>query len=181
MKVAIALGFVFGLIFPSVTAAAEPTAVPLHDTPRPLPEIAFANERGDMLTLDRWRGKIVLLNVWATWCGPCREEMPTLDRLQATLGGERFDVVALSIDRAGAGVVRRFFNEIGVKHLDIFIDETMKASRDLKILGLPGTLLIGPNGQELGRRIGPAEWDTPAMIAFFESVIAEYTAKEAKQ
>jgi len=181
MKVAIALGFVLGLIFPSVTTAAEPIAVPLHDTPQPLPEIAFTNERGDMRTLDHWRGRIVLLNVWATWCGPCREEMPTLDRLQATLGGERFEVVALSIDRAGAGVVRRFFDEIGIKHLDIFIDETMKASRDLKILGLPGTLLIGPNGQELGRLIGPAEWDTPAMIPFFEGVIAEYTEKEPNQ
>ncbi|WPZ37157.1 TlpA disulfide reductase family protein (plasmid) [Thalassobaculum sp. OXR-137] len=181
MKVAIALGFVLGLIFPSVTAASEPTAVPLHDTPRPLSQISFTNERGDMLTLDRWQGKIVLLNVWATWCGPCREEMPTLDRLQETLGGEHFDVVALSIDRAGAGVVRRFFDEIGITHLDIFIDETMKASRDLKILGLPGTLLIGPNRQELGRLIGPAEWDTPAMIALFKAVIAKYTEKEPNQ
>lgn len=180
MKVAIALGFALGLIFPSVTTAAEPIAVPLHDTPQPLPDIAFANERGDALTLDRWRGKIVLLNVWATWCGPCREEMPTLDRLQASLGGKHFDVVALSIDRGGVGVVRRFFDEIGIKHLGIFIDETMKASRDLRILGLPATLLIGPNGQELGRLIGPAEWDTPEMIAFFETVIANHTRKETK-
>jgi len=180
MKVAIALGFVLGLIFPSVTTAAEPIAVPLHDTPQLLPEIAFTNERGDMRTLDHWRGRVVLLNVWATWCGPCREEMPTLDRLQATLGGERFEVVALSIDRAGADVVHAFFNEIGIEHLGIFVDTTMQASRDLKIFGLPGTLLIGPNGRELGRLIGPAKWDTPEMIAFFETVIADHTTRETK-
>lgn len=181
MKIAFALGFVLGLVFASVTAAAEPTAVPLHDTPQPLPDIAFANERGNALTLDRWRGKIVLLNVWATWCGPCRAEMPTLDRLQAELGSDRFEVVALSIDRAGVDVVREFFEEIGIEHLGVFVDKTGKAPRDLKIFGLPGTLLIGPNGHELGRLIGPAEWDTPAMIAFFEGVIAEYTEKEPNQ
>jgi thiol-disulfide isomerase/thioredoxin len=179
MKPLPALGFVLALVFSTATMTEGPNAVPLHDTPQPLPTISFADERGNALTLDRWRGKVILLNVWATWCGPCRREMPTLDRLQATLGSERFEVVALSIDRAGVGVVRRFFDEIGVRHLGIFIDETMKASRDLRIFGLPGTLLIGPDGRELGRLIGPAEWDTPEMVAFFERVIVEHTGKES--
>ena len=176
-----ALGFVLGLVFSTAAMAEGPNAIPQHDTPLPLPAISFADEHGNPLTLDRWRGKLVLLNVWATWCAPCRHEMPTLDRLQATLGSERFEVVALSIDRAGGGVVRRFFDEIGIRHLGIFIDETMKALRDLKIFGLPGTLLIGPDGRELGRLIGPAEWDTPEMVAFFEGVIAGHTAKEPRQ
>jgi hypothetical protein len=81
--------------------------------------------------------------------------------------------VALSIDRAGPGVVRKFFSEIGVNNLRIFIDQTMKASADLKVLGLPSTLLLGPDGQELGRLIGPAEWDAPDMIAFLRSVITK--------
>ena len=146
--------------------------MPLHDTPRPVPEVAFTDGEGEPLTLDAWRGKIVLLNIWATWCGPCREEMPTLDRLQARLGGDRFEVVALSIDRAGVSVVAEFFEEIGIEHLRTFIDDSGKAARDLKVFGLPATLLIGRDGQELGRLVGPAEWDTPEMIAFLKAVIA---------
>ena len=152
--------------------AAGPPAMPLHDTPRPVPEVAFADGEGEPLTLDTWRGKIVLLNIWATWCGPCREEMPTLDRLQARLGGDHFEVVALSIDRAGVRVVAKFFKEIRIEHLRTFIDDSGKAARDLKVFGLPATLLIGRDGRELGRLVGPAEWDTPEMIALLKTVIA---------
>ena len=173
-----AFGLALALVFSTAAMAQAPVAVPLHETPLPIPKISFFDASGKSLTLDRWKGKFLLLNVWATWCGPCRHEMPTLDRLQATLGSDRFAVVALSIDRAGAGVVRKFFDEVGIRHLDIFIDETMKAARELRILGLPGTLLIGPNGKELGRLIGPAEWDTPEMITFFRGVIAEQAEKE---
>jgi hypothetical protein len=91
--------------------------------------------------------------------------MPILNRFQAALGSDRFVVIALSLNRAGTGVLRKFFDEIGIRYLDIFIDETMKAARELRILGLPGTLLIGPNGKELGQLIGLAEWDTMEMMA----------------
>ena len=148
--------------------------IPLHDSPRAVPEISFVDEHGAMLTLEAWRGKVVLLNVWATWCGPCRKEMPTLDRLQGRLGDERFEVVALSIDRAGIDVVRGFFDDIGITHLHPFIDESGRAGRDLGAFGLPATILIGPDGRELGRLLGPAEWDTPEMIAFFEAVVANH-------
>ena len=169
--IAIAL---FGLFLSLAgVAAAEPGTMPLHEASQPLPPIAFADESGNPLTLDAWRGKVVLLNVWATWCGPCRREMPTLDRLQARLGGDRFEVVALSIDRAGVGVVRRFFEEIGIGHLRIVIDESGRAARDIGVFGLPATILVGPDGRELGRFVGPAEWDTPEMIAFFETIIAD--------
>ncbi|MBU0726708.1 MAG: TlpA family protein disulfide reductase [Alphaproteobacteria bacterium] len=179
MKSLSALIFVLALSFSTATMADGPNAVPLHDTPQPLPTISFADEHGNALTLDRWHGKVVLLNLWATWCAPCRHEMPTLDRLQAKLGSDRFEVVTLSIDRAGVGVVRRFFDEIGIRHLGIFIDDTMKASRELRVYGLPRTLLIGLDGRELGRLIGPAEWDTPEMVAFFAGVIAEHAGKES--
>lgn len=157
--------------------AAEPVSIPLHETPRSLPVLAFIDGEGRPRTLADFRDKVVLLNIWATWCGPCRREMPTLDRLQARLGGDRFEVVALSIDRAGTEIVRAFFDKIDIDHLRIFIDESGRAARDLKIFGLPATLLIGRNGRELGRLVGPAEWDTPEMIAFFETVIAEHTGK----
>src|SRR3546814_20203764 len=87
----------------------------LQDAPSALPEVRFTDGGGQPLTLGDFRGKMILLNIWATWCGPCREEMPTLDRLQARLGGPDFEVVALSIDRAGIAVVREFYDEIRVQ------------------------------------------------------------------
>jgi thiol-disulfide isomerase/thioredoxin len=169
------LGFVFLLQMIFVAHAESKPFVPLHETPQPVANISFHDETGQPLQLSDWRGKVVLLNVWATWCGPCREEMPTLDRLQAMLGGERFDVLALSIDRGGVGVVRDFYEEIGLQHLQIRIDATTKASRAMKVFGLPTTLLIDPDGKELGRKVGPAEWDAPEAIAFFKEILDKHS------
>ncbi|MFQ5566596.1 MAG: TlpA family protein disulfide reductase [Paracoccaceae bacterium] len=108
----------------------------------------------------------MLLNIWATWCAPCLREMPTLDRLQAQLGGPDFEVVALSIDRAGLKVVQNFYEKVGIQHLAMYIDSTGKGVRKLGISGLPTTFLIDRAGRELGRLIGPAEWDSSEMVAF---------------
>jgi len=145
----------------------------IHDSPMPIPELAFQQRNGSPATLENFRGKVVLLNIWATWCVPCRKEMPTLDRLQGKLGGPGFEVVALSIDRAGVEVVEKFYREIAIKNLPIYIDVTGKATRTLKVVGLPTTLLIGPDGREIGRLVGPAEWDAPEMIAFLRKWIKE--------
>lgn len=153
---------------PTTGALGETAVMSLHDTPQAVPEIRFKDGDGRPLNLADFRGKVVLLNIWATWCGPCREEMPTLDRLQAKLGGPDFQVVALSIDRAGLGVVSEFYDEIGIKHLAKYIDESGKASRQLNAVGLPTTLLIDREGREIARHVGPAEWDTPEMVAFFQ-------------
>lgn len=149
----------------------QPKILRIHKQAKSLPEVRFKDGAERELTLADFLGKIVLLNVWATWCGPCRHEMPTLDRLQGKLGGEEFEVLALSIDKAGPGAVRKFFEEIGVEHLSLYIDESAKAAHALKAIGLPVTLLLNRKGQEIGRLIGPAEWDTPEMISLFESVI----------
>lgn len=147
-------------------AAEAPANFILHEAPRDLPELKFRDGEGRARTLGEFRGKVVLLNLWATWCAPCRREMPTLDRLQAELGSAEFEVIALSIDRVGAEVVRRFYGEVGIKHLALYIDSSGKALRVLGVLGLPATLLIARDGRELGRLIGPAEWDTPEMLSF---------------
>lgn len=167
---AIPSALVLAVLLTASAHTQEPTAMALHHEPQPVPELVFADESGDRRTLSDWRGRVVLLNVWATWCAPCRAEMPTLDRLQERRGGEEFAVVALSVDRAGAGVVRKFFDEIGVG-LPVYIDQDGAAIRSLALFGLPATLLIGPDGNELGRFAGPAEWDTPEMVAFFEEII----------
>jgi thiol-disulfide isomerase/thioredoxin len=162
---------------PAAGPAAEPndgTAVmALHDAPRALPELRFKDGSGEPASLTDFRGKLVLLNVWATWRGPCREEMPTLDRLQATLGEPDFAVVALSIDRAGIGVVDAFYTEIGVKNLARYIDESGRIAQQLNALGLPTTLLLDREGRKIARHVGPAEWDTPAMVAFFRQHLSQ--------
>lgn len=165
----------------SIALAAEqaPANFIIHPVAKAVPDISFADERGHSVSLKDFRGKFVLLNVWATWCGPCRKEMPTLDRLQAALGSERFQVVALSIDRGGMAAVQKFFAETCVRHLAFFIDATGRAGSNLALFGLPGTLLIDPEGGEVGRLIGPTEWDSPEMIAFLESQIARPGARRA--
>lgn len=136
--------------------------------PRPLADVPFQDGTGRKLALADFKGKVVLLNVWATWCSPCREEMPTLDRLQARLGGKDFEVVALSIDRDGPDVVRKFFKEIDVRNLALYIDPTMDAQSKLRLVGVPTTLLIDRDGREVARHTGIAEWDAPQIIETIE-------------
>ncbi len=135
-----------------------------HPAPRALGPLRFSDEKGKELTLAAFGGRVVLLNVWATWCPPCREEMPTLDRLQATLGGPKFEVATVSIDAEGLPVVQTFFRQIAVKHLHPYID-TFHQVADLGLLGVPLTLLIDRRGQERARKVGPATWDAPSVMA----------------
>jgi protein SCO1/2 len=143
----------------------RPTAdIELHPAPRPVPALQFVDAQGRAMTLGDFRDRIVLLNIWATWCGPCREEMPTLDRLQGKLGGPDFEVLALSIDRAGLSVVQPFFDRVGIKRLRPYLDTAGLALSALPASGVPLTLLIDRDGNEIGRRLGPAAWDDPAMV-----------------
>lgn len=158
--------------------AEAPRNFVVHQEPKALPELRFKDGDGRPKSLSDFHGKVVLLNVWATWCGPCRKEMPTLDRVQADLGGPGFEVVALSIDRAGIDVVRKFFGEIGIRNLALYIDESGKALRELGIFGLPATLLINREGREIGRLVGPADWDTPEMVAFIRGHLGENSSPE---
>ncbi len=135
-----------------------------HPAPRALGPLRFSDEAGRELSLASFFGRVVLLNVWATWCPPCREEMPTLDRLQATLGGPMFEVVTVSIDSGGLSVVQAFFRQIGVKHLHPYLDAFHEAG-DLGAMGIPLTLLIDREGREAARRVGPATWDDPSVMA----------------
>jgi thiol-disulfide isomerase/thioredoxin len=141
--------------------------------PRPLPEIAIADGDGKPGWLADFRGKFVLLNVWATWCVPCRKEMPTLDRLEAKLGGPDFEVVALSIDRGGAEAVRKFYADIGIRNLAVNLDAKGEAPFKLGAVGVPTTLLIDREGREIGRLVGAAEWDAPKMVDFLKATIAQ--------
>jgi thiol-disulfide isomerase/thioredoxin len=124
-----------------------------------LPEVKFVDATGKERTLADWKGKVVLLNLWATWCLPCRKEMPALDRLQQELGSEAFEVVALSVDRAGLSGARKFLDEAKVAKLSLYADPSARMAGTLRAAGLPATLLVDREGREIGRLLGPAQWD----------------------
>lgn len=137
---------------------------PIHEEPKPLPALSFVDGNRQKRTLASFKEKLVLLNIWATWCGPCREEMPTLDRLQAQLGSKAFEVVALSIDNADITLIENFYEELNLDSLATYVDPTGSAMAILNVNGIPATLLVSPQGEELGRMLGPAEWDTPEIV-----------------
>jgi thiol-disulfide isomerase/thioredoxin len=159
--------------------SANPLALSVFEQPRPVPDIRFQDDQGHDLSLTNFRGRVVLLNIWATWCVPCRKEMPTLDRLQSRLGGKDFQVIALSIDRKGIEAVKDFYREVGVEKLAIYLDPSAKGSHDLAIPGVPTTLLINRDGSEVARKLGEAQWDSPEMVWQVEQTIARQSASKA--
>lgn len=140
----------------------EVAAVKPADEARLLPDLAFRDGSGQPKTLADWHGRTVLLNLWATWCVPCRREMPALDALQAKLGGPDFQVVAVNIDTRNPDKPKSFLKEVGVSHLAYYSDSDAKVFRALKAIGrafgMPTTLLVDPNGCEIASLAGPAEW-----------------------
>ena len=143
----------------------------LHSAAKPVAKITFDDAEGHARNLAEFRGKVLLLNIWATWCVPCRKEMPSLDRLQASLGGPDFQVMPVSIDRGGLDTIHKFYAEIGIRNLPTYADTSGEVLRKVLALGLPTTLLIDRAGQEIGRIVGPAEWDTPEVAEFLKPFI----------
>lgn len=160
------------LALAAADAAPAPGNLGEHDSPQSVPRITFTDGEGTERTLAEFRGRVVVLNLWATWCPPCRAEMPTLDRLQAELGGPRFEVVALSVDRAGPEAVRNFFDAEGIEYLELYIDPSMRALPRLRVAGIPTTLVLDSRGREIARAIGEDDWATPEMLAYFRDLVA---------
>jgi thiol-disulfide isomerase/thioredoxin len=148
------------------------------DTPLDLKSVSFVDGEGTQLSLEDFRGRVVLLNLWATWCGPCREEMPALDALQAELGSPDFEVLALSLDRGGIDKPRAFLEEIGVTNLALYHDETGRMNVQLGAFGLPTTLLLDRQGRSLGRLVGPAHWETGPAVALIQAALGEAEGEE---
>ena len=130
------------------------------------PDIPFFDAKGKKYTLADFRGKVVLVNIWATWCPACIVEMPLLNRLQAKLGGKDFMVLTISQDGGGAAVVKRFLDKRKLANLPVFIDKGRKLGIAFKQDLLPTSMLIDARGREVGRIIGPAEWDKPKALDF---------------
>lgn len=132
------------------------------DPPRSLKHLAFDGPEGGPMTLADFEGRTVLVNLWATWCAPCRAEMPALDQLEQEMGGEDFEVVAINIDTGDASKPEAFLEEVGVSALGRYRDASMGVFNDLKreglVVGLPATLLIDQDGCLIAHMNGPAEW-----------------------
>ena len=150
---------VSGLAATNETPASAPAG-----TGRMLPDLRFVDGAGAPRSLADFRGRVILLNLWATWCVPCRKEMPALDRLQAALGGPGFEVVALAIDQDGIAAVTRFYTELKLGALRIYLDQNGDALNKLGGLGIPLTILVDRDGRELWRVVGPREWDAPETV-----------------
>ena len=169
-----ALALVAAIIpFPAAAFNFAPTE------PTPAPALSFEDATGNPLALEDFRGQVVVLNLWATWCAPCRHEMPSLDRLQAEHGGADLHVVALSLDRGELAQIEAFYEEVGIEHLAIYRDPKGAVGRALGALGLPTTVVIDQAGREVGRLLGPAEWDSEEAVALLRSLIEPDSAAAA--
>jgi thiol-disulfide isomerase/thioredoxin len=149
----------------------EMAAFVTKKTPEVLPDISFEDANGKTVQLSSLKGKTVLLNLWATWCGPCREEMPALNTLQKELGGSGFEVVALSLDRGGYKASRKFLDDLKADAVTLYADPTAKQGMALKLIGMPTTILIDKEGREVGRLAGAAKWDSADAKKLIESAM----------
>ena len=157
---------------PAVNAAAklkplvhgEVAALTVAQKPFQVPDVTFKDASGHDRKLGDWRGRTVLLNLWATWCVPCRKEMPALDALQSDLGGTNFEVVAVNIDTRDPEKPLKFLKDVGITHLAYYSDDSAHVYEDLKTagkaFGMPTTVLVDRSGCEIGNMAGPAEWSS---------------------
>jgi len=160
---------------PPVTAPAAATSgtekLRWYTDPQPAATTSFNDDKGATLTLADFKGRVLVVNFWATWCAPCVHEMPTLDALQAALGGDTFAVVAISQDRDGLAVAKPFQEKQGWKNLTLYLEPDSRFARDAKLQGLPTSLIVDRQGREVARLEGTADWSHPEMIAALKKVI----------
>lgn len=158
-------------------ARGEVAAVNVAKSPLRVPNLAFQDASGKPQSLQHWQGRTVLLNLWATWCIPCRKEMPALDALERQLGGPGFEVVAVNIDTRDLDKPKAWLKDVGVEKLNYYADPTARAFQDLKAVGrafgMPTTLLIDPHGCEIGTIAGPAEWASGDAIKLIKAALGQ--------
>lgn len=144
-----------------------------HDAPVPVSDTPFIDMEDAEHRLADLQGRYILLNFWATWCAPCRHEMPYLNTLQHELGGERFQVVTLATGRNPPPAIRRFFEEEGIDALPMYRDPGQVIAREMGVFGLPITVILNPDGQEIARLRGDADWASPEAMALIRALLAE--------
>jgi thiol-disulfide isomerase/thioredoxin len=161
-------------------AHGEVAGLTMATAPLRLPDLTFEDADGKPKKLSDWRGRTVLVNLWATWCVPCRKEMPALDSLQARLGGPNFDVVAVNIDTRDPEKPKNFLKEANLTRLGYFSDQKAKVFQDLKAigraLGMPTSVLVDGEGCEIATIAGPAEWDSDDAVKLIKAAVKPVAA-----
>ena len=161
-------------------AHGEVAALTMATTPLQLPNLAFDDANGQPRKLSDWRGKTILVNLWATWCVPCRKEMPALDRLQEKLSGPNFEVVAINIDTRDPEKPKNFLKDAKLTRLGYFSDKNAKVFQELKAigraLGMPTSVLVDGSGCEIATIAGPAEWDSDDAIKLIKAAVGPAAA-----
>jgi thiol-disulfide isomerase/thioredoxin len=156
-------------------AKGEVAAVGVSHAPKPPPVISFTVADGQLKSLSDFKGKMILVNLWATWCVPCRQEMPALDKLQADLGGDDFQVVAINVDTRNTDKPKAWLQENGIKNLAYYADPAGKVLQILQksghVVGLPTTFIVDAAGCEIALLKGPAEWASPDAVAFVRTAL----------
>jgi thiol-disulfide isomerase/thioredoxin len=156
-------------------AIGEVAAMGILDEPAPAPNLVFFADGGAPKRLADFKGKAVLVNLWATWCIPCRQEMPALDKLEGDLGSAKFQVVPINIDQRNPDKPRAFLEEVGIKHLAYFYDQSVNVFQELKkttkVEGLPVSVLVGADGCALGVINGPADWGSKDAAALIKAAL----------
>jgi thiol-disulfide isomerase/thioredoxin len=154
-------------------AHGEVAALTMATAPLRLPDLAFEDADGQPKKLSDWRGRTVLVNLWATWCVPCRKEMPALEGLQTRLGGPDFEVVAVNIDTRDPDKPKKFLKDANLSRLGYYSDDKAKVFQDLKIvgraLGMPTSVLVDGQGCEIATIAGPAEWDSDDAVKLIQA------------
>ena len=158
-------------------ARGEVAGVVVAERPLRLPDLTLRDASGQEHRLSEWRGRTVLLNLWATWCIPCRKEMPALDALEAKLGGPAFQVVAINIDTRDLDKPKNWLKEAGIDRLTYYADPSAKVFQELKVAGratgMPTTILVDPAGCEIGTLAGPAEWASNDAVKLVTAALAK--------
>jgi thiol-disulfide isomerase/thioredoxin len=144
----------------------------LEPTPKAVPALAFTDQDGHPLGLEPFKGKVVVLDYWATWCAPCKVEFPELDRLQGRLADKGLVVVAVSLDRGGRPAVDHFYDELHVAHLAKYLDPSSASATALGLRGMPTTLVIDRQGREVARIEGTAAWNGPEIGKILEGLLS---------
>lgn len=163
----------------ALTAAATahgqdlPKGYQVVQPPTPAPPVAYYDGDGEAQFLESHKGRLLVVNFWATWCVPCVAEMPSLDRLSARTEAEKLPitVIAVSVDRQGAPLVKKFHDANKIKHLPVAVDRKMALGKALKVRGLPTTIIIDAQSRQIGRLVGVAEWDSDAMVDFLKTLM----------
>ena len=143
----------------------------IFSDPVPVSDEVFTHADGGAFQLSDFEGKYALVNFWATWCAPCRKEMPMLSELQTEFGGDTFEVVTIATGRNELAGIKRFLDQIEVDNLPLYLDPKQKLARDMAVLGLPITLIVDPQGNEIARMRGDAEWNSESAKAILKALI----------